>query len=172
MAPTGPPALKAAIWYPPAMSERPWYKQFWPWFIFGLPGCVVVAGLTTWWIAERHADHLVADDYYKEGLAINRRLQAEQLAADLGLEAQLDYQDQRLSISLNGPSKPPALQITLSHPLNADLDREVQLAQLRPGLFQAELPGLSGNRWLWRLEPLGVADAARWRLNGELLLTP
>ena len=36
-------------------SPPPWYRQFWPWFLFGLPGIVVVAGLTTWWIAAHNA---------------------------------------------------------------------------------------------------------------------
>ena len=55
------------------MDSQPWYRQFWPWFLIALPATVVVAGLTTWWIAAHKADSLVVDDYYKEGLAINRR---------------------------------------------------------------------------------------------------
>ena len=59
----------------PREDTEPWYRQFWPWFIIMLPASVVVAGLSTWYIAHRHADDLVVDEYYKSGLAINRQLE-------------------------------------------------------------------------------------------------
>ena len=63
------------------MDSQPWYRQFWPWFLIALPATVVVAGLTTWWIAAHKADSLVVDDYYKEGLAINRQLRKQNITA-------------------------------------------------------------------------------------------
>ena len=70
-------------------DTRPWYRQFWPWFLILLPASVVVAGLSTLYIANRHADDLVVDDYYKDGLAINRQLEKKQRANVLGITAQL-----------------------------------------------------------------------------------
>ena len=58
----------------PGGDTLPWYRQFWPWFLIALPACVVIAAIATALIASRHADDLVADSYYKDGLAINRRL--------------------------------------------------------------------------------------------------
>ena len=55
----------------PREDTLPWYRQFWPWFLICLPGSVVVAALTTMYIAHKGADDLVVDEYYKEGLAIN-----------------------------------------------------------------------------------------------------
>ena len=38
----------------PVEDTVPWYQQFWPWFLILLPASVVVAGLTTLVIANRH----------------------------------------------------------------------------------------------------------------------
>jgi len=46
----------------------------WPWLLAAGPALVVVASLVTAWLAMTHADGLVADDYYRLGLTINRRL--------------------------------------------------------------------------------------------------
>ena len=41
------------------LDTTPWYRQFWPWFLIVLPGSVVVAALTTVYIANKGAfcDH-------------------------------------------------------------------------------------------------------------------
>ena len=145
----------------------PWYRQFWPWFLIALPGSVVIAGLTTWGIAARHADDLVADDYYKSGLTINRDLAMLEEARSLGLTADFSIADGTVTVALRGPVTPPALRLALAHPLEADRDREVRLARTGPGLYQGELRLPAGQRWLWDLEPLPVRDEGAWRLSGE-----
>jgi hypothetical protein len=51
-----------------------WYRQFWPWFIFGLPAVVVVASLVTVYIAVSHQDPVIDEEYYQHGMKINERL--------------------------------------------------------------------------------------------------
>ena len=63
----------------------PWYKQFWPWFLISLPLTAVIAGISTVIIAMHNPDGVVADDYYKEGLAINRTLHSEKMARQLNI---------------------------------------------------------------------------------------
>jgi len=70
-------------------DTKPWYKQFWPWFIIALPASAVIAGITTVFIAFENADSLVVDDYYKEGKAINQRVALLKRARDMGLKAEL-----------------------------------------------------------------------------------
>jgi hypothetical protein len=149
----------------------PWYRQFWPWFLFGLPGIVVVAGLTTVWIAYHHADHLVVDDYYKQGLAINREIDRQQLAQQLQMEATLSFESQLVRASLTGNAAPPALLLTLSHTMDANQDFSLKLPQVQPGVYQAPLPRTLQYRWHYRLEPLGT-PALAWRLDGEVSLNP
>ena len=58
-------------------EPTPWFRQFWPWFVFGLPGIVVIASLITVYIAVSHPDPLVDGNYYKHGLTINEKLTAD-----------------------------------------------------------------------------------------------
>ena len=55
----------------------PWYREPWPWLLMAGPAVVVVAGLFTAWLAVVHEDGLVADDYYKQGLGINKSSSAK-----------------------------------------------------------------------------------------------
>ena len=58
----------------------PWYREPWPWILISGPAIVVVAGFYTLYLAVVGADPLVVDNYYKEGLAINRVLERDQAA--------------------------------------------------------------------------------------------
>ncbi len=75
---------------PAPTITAPWYRDRWPWLLIAGPGIVVVAGFVTLWLAIASDDGLVADDYYKRGLAINRVLERTQRAAALGLLATVD----------------------------------------------------------------------------------
>ena len=143
----------------------PWYRQFWPWFLFGLPACVVVAGLTTVWIAIDGADDLVADDYYKSGLAINRQIQKQEAATSLGLGASVTLEGGGVLVVINQPIEEPHLALVLSHPLEADRDLEIQLQRVDARHYSAPLSALTPGRWHWILEQVGDS---RWRLDGEL----
>jgi hypothetical protein len=152
------------------VENLPWYRQFWPWFLIALPATVVVAGLSTVWIAARHADSLVVDDYYKDGLAINQRLFKQERARKLGISAHLDYLGGTIEVTLTGAVEPPALTLNLSHPLDAALDHELSLAQIQPGIYRTKLALSRNSRWIWQLEPLGQPEGEVWRVDGELVV--
>lgn len=146
----------------------PWYRQFWPWFLFGLPAVVVVAGLTTWWIAATHSDHLVADDYYKDGLAVNREMAKEAVARQLGIQAELETTAGLIRVRLVGRNTALALQLFLSHPFDANQDQRLRLAQVDEGIYESDWADNPQQRWLWQLEPLAVPASEHWRIDGEL----
>jgi hypothetical protein len=52
---------------------------------------VVVAGIFTAWLAISRADALVADDYYKQGKAINKDLRRDHEAQRLGAAIGIAY---------------------------------------------------------------------------------
>ena len=111
---------------------------------------------------------VVVDDYYKEGLAINRERDKQRRAEALGLQAALSYRDGTVDVVLTGSASPSALSLRLSHPLDADLDRTVTLAQLASGRYRAPVDLDGTARWHWQMEPLGSSSDSDWRLDGTL----
>ena len=132
------------------------------------PAAVVVAGVVTAWIAVSTHDGLVADDYYKQGLAVNQKLARLDAAAAMGLEGRLRLgaggAELRLGSRVGAPL-PERLRLTLAHPTRAGEDRKV-LLDGRDGHYAGELPALGPGRWQVAIED----EAANWRLAGSMLL--
>ena len=148
-----------------SVEPQPWFRQFWPWFLMALPASVVVAGFITLYIANRHADDLVVDDYYKEGLAINRQLAKKQRASDLGITAKLHIQDSVLRLWPTGQLQDPVLTLRLAHPMEADRDFQVSLARRKDGSYSAPLAAPVAAHWHWTLDS---GENSEWRLDGSL----
>ncbi|MBT5007865.1 MAG: FixH family protein [Halieaceae bacterium] len=142
----------------------PWYRQFWPWFLILLPGTAVVASLYTLIIANQYADDLVVDDYYKEGLAINRQLKRQNEARVLELKATFTSQQRQLDIQLEGPIEASQLRLLLSHAIESDQDFAVPVQQIGRGHYRVLLPQVLKGRWHWTLDE-GVSS--HWRLDGD-----
>ena len=140
----------------------PWYRQLWPWLIISGPAAVLVAGAATIWIAFASADGLVVEDYYKQGLAINKVLAREDAAARLGISADMKIEGESLSIILEG-DQPEALFVHLAHATRAGLDQRLRLAREGGGRYAAELPPLAPGRWRVVIED----PRATWRIVKE-----
>lgn len=139
----------------------PWYRQFWPWFLIALPGSVVVACIATVVIAFRSPISLVEDNYYKEGLAINRDLSSRSYAESLNLQASVRFQPSLLQIDLNQVGA-GNLKLRLIHSTDSSLDREFNLIPQGDRRFFAELDQpLSGR---YRLELRGQLNEGLWSL--------
>jgi uncharacterized protein len=152
----------------PAHTDTlPWYRQFWPWFLIMLPASVVVAGLTTVYIAHKGADDLVVDEYYKDGLAINRQLAKKELATAAGIAAELEFSAHSVAVTITGELAAEKLNLTLSHPLEADRDFLVELTRVEPGFYAGILEQAIFSRWHWTLEN---QEEPRWRLDGSVTL--
>jgi hypothetical protein len=150
----------------PREDTLPWYRQFWPWFLILLPASVVVAGLSMLYIANRHADDLVADEYYKEGLAINRRLEKKERAAARGLEARLLIEGDQIQVLLSGDENAEQLELRMSHPLESDRDFSARLVRSVQGSYRGRLQKPVAPRWHWTLESPGPEA---WRLDGSVV---
>ncbi len=44
------------------VSPEAWYRQFWPWFVFGLPALAVAAGIVTVILALRYPVEVLEQD--------------------------------------------------------------------------------------------------------------
>lgn len=157
-----------------AAANPPWYRQFWPWFLIVLPGAVVVAGLSTVAISMKHADNLVADDYYKEGLAINQRLSQDRRAAESNISAAIDFASGGsilLELSGNTVSWPDHVQLLLQHPTSQELDHSVVLSRESQRGYRVDVDTLVQGRWYLTLQSVGLPEAESWRLKGEVDLS-
>lgn len=79
-----------------------WYKQFWPWFLIILPLCAVAASINLLYLAIVNQDALVSEDYYKDGKRINMDLKKIKHAQQLGMQFQLEVNDNQLTITQHG----------------------------------------------------------------------
>jgi hypothetical protein len=146
-------------------DSEPWYRQFWPWFLIALPGSVVIAAFATLYIANRHSDDLVADEYYKDGLAINQQLEKKELASRRDYAATLSIDGERIVAETRGINDYAMLRLQLSHPLEADRDFSLDLRRIAPYRFAAELPQPVASHWHWILD---AGESGPWRLDGSL----
>jgi hypothetical protein len=147
-------------------GSGPWYREPWPWILMAGPAAVVVAGLVTLYLAVAHRDPLVVDNYYKEGLAINRVLERDDAARQAGYRAQVLVGEDgtRVRVHLSAAAAlPQQVRLRLFHPTQAGLDREAMLAATQAGWYEGEIGAAAAPRWRVELE-----DAGRgWRLIGE-----
>lgn len=148
-----------------AADARPWYRETWPWLLMAGPALVVLAGIVTVWLAVASNDGLVADDYYKRGLAINQVLARDEAAAARNYAADVTYEptSRRVRVMLRGRDTPQALLLSLVHPTRAGEDLIVPLARVAADTYEGVLPQAMAGRWR-----LAIEDASRtWRLTTD-----
>jgi uncharacterized protein len=159
-----------------AAPPPPWYRQRWPWLLMAGPAIVVVAAFVTLWLALSTDDGLIADDYYKRGLVINKELLRTQRAEAMGVSAVLHVAPTgavrlELSTGADGVALPDAVTLKLVHPTRAGQDRVVLLIHGPGNAYVGDLGAYPEGRWLvsaetpqWRLPAVeisgGLADVA------------
>ena len=151
------------------MVAKPWYKEPWPWLLMAGPFIVVVAGIFTAWLAISSADGLVAEDYYKRGLAAGTTIARSERAQALGIVAAVRLMSDRIVVQLKSTSgefvTPASIAVTLSHPTRAGLDQSIDLKR-EGGAFAAPFRLPTAGHWLVLVED----DAKSWRLMGNVVL--
>lgn len=159
-------------------SIKPWYRQFWFWFIFGpLIFIIIMCGFTVS-IALKGADDVIIDNYYKEGRMINQALEQDKHASELGLRGDLRFDlttgDVVLNIA-NAPADealmPQQLLLLMGHPVKAAKDQLISLKAISAGYYRGEL--LAKPEYSWYLTLYPVSDIANrnqapWTLSGEI----
>jgi len=149
-------------------DTRPWYREPWPWLLMVGPLVVIVAGIITTYLAIVSNDGLVEDDYYKQGLTVNRRTERDQKAIELDVRVDFvlapDGKAIRALLRFNEGSRlPEALFMSVSHPTRAGFDQKVILQREGGRVFAGALLPVSEGRWHVSLED----DQREWRVVGE-----
>ena len=140
---------------------NPWYREPWPWIVMAPPAAAVLAGIATIWIAVVTSDGLVAEDYYKQGLGINKVIAREERARTLGIAARVEMGEGRIRVRLEGAA-PVALFVHLAHRTRAGYDQRLRLARVADA-YEAEVAPLAPGGWRVSVEdPQGS-----WRIVRE-----
>lgn len=146
-----------------ATDTTPWYRQFWPWALIAIPGSSIIYCAIFITMALTTENSLVSDDYYKDGLGINRTLARDDQARVLGLSAEYTLDDSNLlRVRLLGSDgqMTSTLILRLIHPTLKDRDQLIRLSHIDVDQFQARLPEPLQGRWY-----LDLRDASNeWRL--------
>ncbi len=151
-----------------ATDSKPWYKQFWPWFVISLPATAVVGGLITVVIAVNNKPDIVRDDWYKDGFAIQQRKDRTERAKALGIKFDytLEQDTQKLHLTPVGvdTTATPILVVSLQHPTLEARDIEATAALMPDGRYSALLQ--SKPEGLYRAQI--SAPGGDWQINGEI----
>lgn len=149
-------------------SANPWYREPWPWLLMAGPLVVIVAGFLTYWLAVSSSDGLVHDDYYKKGLEAGETLARSKQAESLGIAAAVSIARETIRIRLSTGAAvelPQTVNVVLSHPTRAGMDRALSLKREGDSYAGAVLLPASGH-WLVLIED----EARTWRLMGSVML--
>ena len=127
------------------------------------PASVIVAGLVSAYLAVITSDGISPE--YRLGLAIGQTLGRVCSTAAVGYSSAVRIDDRGgLRITLAGGNAPPyRLQMRLTHPTRAGVEKVIGLETMGKGSYEAVSGKLPAGRWQVMLE-----DPARiWQLGGE-----
>ena len=150
-----------------ANSPRPppWYREPLVWMVLAIPATAVLGGVVMLVLANLTWDGLVADDYYRQGMQINRSLARDAEAARLGLAATLTFPapgvvEVRLADS-HGTAAAGGERLTLrfAHATRSGADVRVRLTRSADGGWRGTLPPLPPGKWYAEL------GNGQWRLT-------
>ncbi len=163
---------------PTHVVAKPWYREFWFWFVFSPLIYIVIMCSITVTIALKGADDVIIDNYYKEGRMINQALEQDKRAQELGLSGDVSFDRTTGEVSLtiaNPPADatlmPEQLLLMMGHPVKAAKDQLITMTTIAPGKYRGELitePDYSWYLTLYPIKDLALRKEAPWTLSGEI----
>ena len=157
-----------------ANSSRPppWYREPLVWMVLAIPATAVLGGVVMLVLANVTWDGLVADDYYRRGMQINRSLARDAEAARLGLGATLAFPAPGVvEARLTGAPGTAAsggdrLTLRFAHATRTNADVRVRLTRSAGSVWRGALPPLPPGKWYAEL------GNERWRLTAPVRIPP
>ena len=119
-------------------------------------------------LATNTEDSLVVDDYYKEGKAINARLDKIQQARRLNITSDLTIDNGSVTLKFHSgiPKEGNALKLAFYHTTLQDRDTEVLLTRDASGVYRGFTEAELSGKWHVSLTP--VDDS--WKIQNTLTL--
>jgi uncharacterized protein len=153
--------------FPADTHGQRWYRERWPWALMAGPLAVVIASLASAWIAVQSDDGVVAEDYYKQGLLINRKLAHKPPAERIpGANITVGV-DKSIHVHLYDAGRAPSrLQLALALPSEHRHDHRVSLTPSASGDWVGTMPELAPGRWIVTL----ASDT--WQLPITIVVGP
>lgn len=149
--------------------SKPWHKYPLVWMMVFIPFSAVIMGVIMIWLAVDTDDGLVADDYYKQGLAINDVISRDKKAAELDLRAVIEFDNSTRVINVQFDkglleSYPKSLVLHLQHATRENSDATVLLDHgiedqyighlkktISEGVWYFEIVDRSGSEASWKI---------------------
>lgn len=146
-------------------GTRPWYREFWPWFLMLPPALSIAGGVAMVVLATKTPSTLVVEDYARIEELTSERFERDREAARLRLSAEVAFERDagRIELVLSAPvsmESSSGLILALRHASNPARDLELNLVR-RGERFVADAEIAPGNYYL-ELMPAG----REWRLGG------
>lgn len=173
----------------------PWHKQPLVWMLILIPFSAVVVCAVLLYLSITTDDGLVADDYYKQGLAINRQIARDEVATQMQLaaEIEIDIAEGFVNARFNKGTMidyPLQLQLVLKHAAAHQRDKYITLqhgiddayvgaiarddkenydVMINPGIWYVELSNAAGeSETNWRIKQrVRLEGATRLMLQAE-----
>ena len=135
----------------------PWHKEQYVWLIIFFPLLAVIGGIVTIILAVKSNDGLVVDDYYKQGLEINRTLERDQSAIKYELAADIELipSIEEVVVQLTANSEfnyPDRIQVAFLNATRSGLDQQTLLNQAEDHTYRGSLPVLPTGKWYVHIE--------------------
>ena len=171
--PSGPAAGRPS-------RASPWHREPLVWMVLAIPAAAVVVGAVMLVLANVTWDGLVADDYYRRGMEINRSLARDAEAARLGLRASVAFPaPEVVEVRLAGKDSGAAasvggrLRLHFARAGRAGSDIRVSMTRHAAGTWRGSLPAMPPGKWYVELGNEAWRLAAPIRMpasGGELVL--
>lgn len=148
--------------------NRPWYKEFWPWFLIAVPIVTLIMGGVLLKLAISTEDSLVVDDYYKEGKAINATLDKEALARKRNITTDLTIDNGSITLKFHSgiPQEGNALKLSFYHVTLEERDISILLSRDASGIYRGFIEQNMDGKWRVSLTPFDES----WKIQNTLNL--
>jgi hypothetical protein len=153
-------------------TKKPWHGHPLVWMMIAIPFSAVIMGVVMIWLAVDTDDGLVADDYYKQGLAINDVIVLDKKAAELKLNAVIGFDSSSKVVNVKFDkgllaTYPDTLQLNFQHATRANSDVAVTLSHGIEDRYIGYIDrAISEGVWYFEVTNKGASDE-EWKLNAR-----